>query len=156
VLFAHGRERRLEEGQTNSLVTRIHEIILAHLVRTEQHLANAGTAVSKQSFDPDPPGSGTFGAIKVQCGQFLNSKYLNVLKSCRNHYTRAIRLTQSANQSINAQNMSGKIRNCRFRVHHSCFDTCSRDPPRPSRKKTLYQGYAYRSKNHIPTLLTPY
>ncbi len=58
VLFAHGRERRLEEGQTNSLVTRIHEIILAHLVRTEQHLANAGTAVSKQSFDPDPQGSG--------------------------------------------------------------------------------------------------
>ena len=41
VLWEHGRERVLEELQTNNRVRRIHEIILAHLVRTEEHLANA-------------------------------------------------------------------------------------------------------------------
>ncbi len=43
VMFAHGTERRLVSAQTSALVHRIHEIILAHLVRTEQHLASAGT-----------------------------------------------------------------------------------------------------------------
>jgi hypothetical protein len=42
VMFAHGTERRLVSAQTSALVHRIHEIILAHLVRTEQHLASAG------------------------------------------------------------------------------------------------------------------
>ena len=41
MLWEHGRERVLEELQTNNRVRRIHEIILAHLVRTEEHLANA-------------------------------------------------------------------------------------------------------------------
>jgi hypothetical protein len=43
VMFAHGTERRLVSAQTSALVHRIHEIILAHLVRTEQHLASAGS-----------------------------------------------------------------------------------------------------------------
>lgn len=41
VMWEHGLERELVELQTSSLVRRIHEIILAHLARTEDHLANA-------------------------------------------------------------------------------------------------------------------
>jgi len=41
-MFEHGLERRLVSAQTSALVRRIHEIILAHLVRTEEHLASAG------------------------------------------------------------------------------------------------------------------
>jgi hypothetical protein len=47
VMFEHGRERLLQDLQTKTLVRKIHEIILSHLVRTEEHLANASKEIKQ-------------------------------------------------------------------------------------------------------------